>query len=162
MKKKLMVAGMLAILLAVVLMPGVSHATPSTKQAALAQSSLRYERILTTPDDWPQSQRTLLAVSLAASVSGMTDASDIFGAYLIASEQVQEREKTATEYNWGGIWNPTRRWTNTYDGAGHLTNVLWEDFDGLAWINSDQDLNTYDGSGHLTVSVSQVWIDVHL
>ncbi len=158
MKRLLEFLIVVAIPMAALLCPSLSQATPDNGQSELVQVALQNLRVLTLSDDLPAGQRLLIAVNLAASRLGVTDAGEIMDAYWVASVQVDDRLKRTINYTWNGsAWEESARTTRTYDGTGLLTEKLSEDRVAGAWMNSSREVYTYDGSGLLLTTIEQIW-----
>jgi len=54
-------------------------------------------------------------------------------------------------------WYDLQRSLNTYDGQNRLTNVIDQEWDGNAWINTDQLVYTYDTNGDQVGQLFQNW-----
>jgi len=158
MKHLRQISGWLAVSLAMVLLPHVGAATPLTEDSDLVKATRHYERIVKMPDECPGPQRTLIAVNLAAAVTGTTNASDIFQAYWIAGGQDGDRITRSTDYTWNGTaWDEQSRTTNTWDGVASPLQILDENKEGDLWVKDQLETNTFDGSGRLETSLDQSW-----
>ncbi len=137
---------------------GIADPAHPMKESALLQSSLRYERVLTTPADFPPSQRTLLALTLAAAESQPIDPSEFLSVYQQAGTLLSYHKISDTSYTWDGAqWVNDHRTTYTYGAGSRLTDETSQTWSGTQWDNSTKQMYTYDGNGRLSTMTWQHW-----
>jgi hypothetical protein len=158
MKKSALIVGGAVCLAMVLVAIGMADPAHPARESELLQSCLRYERVLTTTADFPPSQRTLLAVTLAAAELQSTDASEFLAAYRQAGTLLSYHPISDTSYFWNGSeWENSYRTTYTYGAGSRLADAIGQAWSAAQWNNSAKQLYTYDGNGRLNTYASQTW-----
>ena len=125
----------------------------------LDQRAREYDRVLVTPSNTSAEQHHLIAVTLAAHETQVTDPAAIRGAFDRLEAMVTYLVQSDTQFVWNGLtWVYDTRTTYSYSGAKVIESITQTYDDTLfTWSNSDRTVVTYDGGGRPTTYTSYGW-----
>jgi flagellar hook assembly protein FlgD len=123
------------------------------------QRAKDYDRLLVTPPHTSAEQHHLIAVTLAAHETQVTDPAEIASALDMLSSMVTYLVQSDTQFTWNGLaWVYDTRTAYSYSGTKVIESITQSYDDTLfTWSNSDRLVITYDGGGRPTTYTSYTW-----
>ncbi|MBI5868883.1 MAG: T9SS type A sorting domain-containing protein [candidate division Zixibacteria bacterium] len=159
MKKAIMLMVLLLCFSAAIHESAIAAPMHANQESALLQKCLQYQRVLTTRADCLPSQRTLLALTLAAAEVAPVDPAEYLQVYEQAGILVFYRRTSDTAFTWSGTeWANDHRTTYTYAGGSRVSDQISQTWSGTQWDNTSRLTFTYDGSSRLSTMTSQTWV----
>lgn len=159
MKKAIMVMLLLLCFSATIHETAIAAPMHFNQESTLLQKCLQYQRVLTTPVNCPPSQRTLLALTLAAAEVAPVDPVEYLQVYEQAGILVFYRKTSDTGFTWSGTeWANDNRTTYSYVSGSRVSEQVSQTWSGTQWDNASRMTFTYDGSSRLSTMTSQTWV----
>lgn len=126
---------------------------------AFEQRAKDYDRLLVTPPQTSPEQHRLIAVTLAAHETQVSDPAQIAAVLDQLEAMVTYLVQSDTQFTWTGLaWEYDTRTTYSYSGT-KPTEMVTQQYDDtlFTWSNSFRMVITYDGGGRPITYTSYTW-----